>query len=218
MLSRVFDLFTQADCAIDRAQGGLGIGLTLVRRLVEKHGGGVVQARSEGPGRGSEFILRLPALAGIGARAGDRPSSCEGPEARNGDLERAGGHHRPSPFRILVVDDNADAARSLARLLRLAGHDVSTADDGPAALGMIGEFRPEFILLDIGLPGMDGYEVARNIRTRHDSGRMVLVALTGYGREEDRKRSRESGFGTNTGSSFWWNSTPSSRYSNAIGR
>jgi signal transduction histidine kinase/DNA-binding response OmpR family regulator len=193
MLTKVFDLFTQVDRSLDRAEGGLGIGLTLVRRLMEKHGGSV-QARSEGPGRGSEFLLRMPALPAAGPCVGAPPSPSAGSEGRNGDLGPPGGHQRPSRSRILIVDDNTDAARSLARLVRLAGHDVVTADDGPGALAKIGEFNPEFILLDIGLPGMDGYEVARNIRARPDSGGTVLIALTGYGREEDRNRSRESGF------------------------
>jgi signal transduction histidine kinase/DNA-binding response OmpR family regulator len=179
MLSEVFDLFTQVDRSLDRSQGGLGIGLTLVRRLVELHGG-VVQALSEGPGHGSEFILRIPAIA----RAEPEVS-----EPVGGDLRE-----RPLPCRILIVDDNADSARSLARLLQLSGHQTSIAHDGPSALQQFEKIEPEFVLLDIGLPGMDGYEVARSIRERPDSGRIVLIALTGYGRDEDRRKSREAGF------------------------
>jgi signal transduction histidine kinase/DNA-binding response OmpR family regulator len=179
MLTEVFDLFTQVDRSLDRSQGGLGIGLTLVRRLVELHGG-VVQALSDGPGRGSEFILRLPAIARVQAETSD-------PVGR--DLRE-----RSLPCRVLIVDDNADSARSLARLLQISGHDVSMAHDGPTALHQFESVDPEFVLLDIGLPGMDGYEVARTIRERADSTRTVLVALTGYGREEDRRRSREAGF------------------------
>jgi signal transduction histidine kinase/DNA-binding response OmpR family regulator len=179
MLSEVFDLFTQVDRSLDRSQGGLGIGLTLVRRLVDLHGG-VVQALSEGPGRGSEFILRIPAIAEVKPESG---------EPLRRDLRE-----RSSPCRILIVDDNADSAKSLARLLQLSGHEVSMAHDGPAALHQFEVNEPAFVLLDIGLPGMDGYEVARSIRERPDSGRIVLVALTGYGREEDRRKSREAGF------------------------
>ena len=181
MLPKVFDLFTQVDRSLDRSQGGLGIGLTLVRRLMELHGGSV-QALSEGPGLGSEFVLRMPSIARVaaGAGAGDRAPSPD---------------REPSEcYRILIVDDNADSARSLSRLLRLSGHEVSTVHDGPAALEQIEALDPEFIFLDIGLPGMDGYEVARSIRRRSDAGGVVLVALTGYGREEDRRRSHDAGF------------------------
>ncbi|MBX9583697.1 MAG: response regulator [Gemmataceae bacterium] len=178
MLPRVFDLFTQVDRTLDRSQGGLGVGLTLVRRLAELHGGWV-RASSGGPGAGSEFEVRLPALAAGAAKPG-----------ANGRPRRAA---RPN-YRVLVVDDNADAADSLALLLELAGDTVRTAGSGPRALEVAGSFRPEVVLLDIGLPGMDGYEVARRLRGQPDGGRVLLVALTGYGRDDDRRRAAEAGF------------------------
>jgi signal transduction histidine kinase/DNA-binding response OmpR family regulator len=176
-LSSVFDLFTQVDRSLDRAQGGLGIGLTLVRRLVELHGGRV-EAHSAGAGQGSEFIVTLPCLT-------DAPQpAAEPPPAR----VEAGG-----PRRVLVVDDNVDGAESLATLLKLLGHEVHVAHDGPAALRATADVRPEVVFLDIGLPGMDGYEVARRLR-RPGRNEALLVALTGYGQDEDRRRSREAGF------------------------
>jgi signal transduction histidine kinase/DNA-binding response OmpR family regulator len=180
MLSAVFNLFTQADRSLDRSQGGLGIGLTLVRRLVEMHGG-TVHAHSEGPGRGSEFVVRLPALVreAAGAAAAGGGESAAAP--------RAG-------CRVLVVDDNVDAADSLGMLLRLGGCEVRLAHDGPAALEAAQAFRPQVVVLDIGLPGMDGYEVARQLRTLPSTRHSVLAAVTGYGRDEDRARSREAGF------------------------
>jgi signal transduction histidine kinase/DNA-binding response OmpR family regulator len=180
MLAAVFNLFTQVDRSLDRSQGGLGVGLTLVRRLVELHGGSV-QAYSEGPGRGSEFVVRLPALAGRNQRSGD-----------------AGGADLPSAprtaSRVLVVDDNVDGAESLAMLLRLGGSEVVLAHDGPAGLEAAREFRPDVVVLDIGLPGMDGYEVARRLRADPATKDALLVAVTGYGRDEDRALSREAGF------------------------
>jgi signal transduction histidine kinase/DNA-binding response OmpR family regulator len=180
MLPHVFDLFTQADQSLDRAQGGLGIGLTLVRRLVEMQHGSVA-AFSNGSGEGSEFVVRLPALPG---------------EPRQ---ESANHHTAPTPAsdnacRVLVVDDHVDAAASLAMLLRLYGHEVRTAADGLTALEEARSFRPEVVLLDIGLPGMDGYEVARRLRKESQGDHMLLAALTGYGQDKDRYRSREAGF------------------------
>jgi signal transduction histidine kinase len=180
MLSTIFDLFTQADRSLDRSEGGLGIGLTLVRRLVELHEG-TVQALSAGPGQGSEFVVRLPVLSET-----PRPSR----------LTRS---TRPltSPGtcqRILVVDDNVDAAESLAMLIRLHGHETRLAHDGAAALGVRQSFHPDVVLLDLGLPGMDGLEVARRMRQEANGDRLFLVAITGYGQEEDRRLSREAGF------------------------
>lgn len=180
MLTGVFDLFTQVDRSVGRAEGGLGIGLTLVRRLAEMHGGSV-EAHSEGPGRGSEFVLRLP-IGGAFTRAGRKGTDDDQVPAP------------PVPLRILVVDDNLDAADSLGMALRMMGHDVETAHDGLEAMGAATAFRPDVILLDIGLPKLDGYQVARRIREQDGGADIVLVALTGWGQEEDRERSREAGF------------------------
>jgi CheY-like chemotaxis protein len=180
MLARVFDMFMQVDRSPGRAQGGLGVGLTLVRAMLEMHGG-TVEVRSDGPGRGSEFTIRLPL-------APERRSS-------QGDGERQGGAAAPLlGRRVLVVDDNVDAAQSLAMLLRILGHDVRTAHEGNAALVAAHAFQPEVALLDIGLPGMSGHELARRIRGEPGGSGVLLVALTGWGQEEDRRRSRESGF------------------------
>jgi PAS domain S-box-containing protein len=184
MLERVFDLFTQLGGPGDRPQDGLGIGLALVRRLVEMHGGDI-EARSEGPGRGSEFVVRLP-LAADAAAAG----------APGG--QRAGGEHAaapaPRPERVLVVDDNVDAAESLSRMLRLHQHEVLIAHDGLAALAAAGSMRPDVVLLDIGLPKMDGLEVAKHLRASGAAPRPLLVAMTGYGQAEDRARTAAAGF------------------------
>ncbi len=178
VLPRVFDLFAQADGTLQRAQGGLGIGLTLVKRLVEMHGG-TVTAHSEGPGKGSEFVVRLP-LAGEARPAAAAPQAGEPPAA--------------AARRILVVDDNRDAADSLGLLLRFLGHEVRVAHDGPAALEAARAWRPAVVLLDIGMPGMDGYAVARALRALPELEGVVLIALTGWGQEEDRRRSRAAGF------------------------
>ncbi len=175
----IFDLFVQADRSAARSQGGLGIGLTLVRQIVELHGGSV-HAASPGLGQGSEFTVRLPALAAAPAPAEPKPRA---------------GHAGPTRGRrVLVVDDNQDVADSLALVLRLGGHDVRVAHDGPAALEAAHAYRPEVVLLDIGLPGMTGYEVARRLRQEPPAGLALLIALTGYGQEEDRRRSSEAGF------------------------
>jgi two-component system CheB/CheR fusion protein len=184
-LPRIFDLFMQADRSYDRSGGGLGIGLTLVRRLVELHGGSV-EAHSAGLGQGSEFVVRLP----VSARA---------PEARrHDDLQRLADSALvpviAPPRRILVVDDNVDTAESLALLLRLRGQEVKTAYDGPAALKMAASFLPDVVLLDIGLPGLDGYQVAARLRRRRRTAGALLVALTGYGQEEDQRLAHEAGF------------------------
>jgi PAS domain S-box-containing protein len=181
LLPRVFDLFVQADRSLARSQGGLGIGLTLVKRLVEMHGG-TVTALSPGPGQGSEFIIRLPALPeppGLATGATAEPGYCRPPGPRR---------------RILVVDDSVDTAESAAMVLRMAGHEVRVAHDGPSALDTVQTFRPEILLLDIGLPGMSGYEVARRLRAQPEGQTLVLAAMTGYGHEDDRRRSQEAGF------------------------
>jgi PAS domain S-box-containing protein len=181
LLPHVFDLFAQADRSLERRQGGLGIGLTLVRRLVDMHGGRV-EAASEGPGRGSEFTIRLPRLAVDAAEPGAEPAL----EAREGP---------PGPARrVLVVDDQPDSTDSLALFLRLRGHEVHTASDGPGALEEFGRCQPEVVFLDLGLPGMSGYDVARRLRAMPAAREVRLVAVTGYGTEADRERTRAAGF------------------------
>jgi PAS domain S-box-containing protein len=186
LMPRIFDLFTQAERTLDRAEGGLGIGLKLVRHLTEMHHG-VVSATSGGPGAGSEFVVRLPLVpADSLAPTGDRP-----------DVKRLGStlsSQRVRAKRILVVDDNRDAAESLAMLLQLAGHDVRTIHDGRQVLATAEAERPELILLDIGLPGQDGYAIARQLRSHPEFAVTTLVALTGYGTADDRRRSHEAGF------------------------
>jgi PAS domain S-box-containing protein len=180
LLPRVFDLFVQVDQSIARSRGGLGIGLTLVKSLVEMHGGRV-RAFSDGLGKGSEFEVRLPRLTGTELRARQAESS---PAAAASFPRR----------RVLVVDDNVDAAISLAMLLRMLGHEVEEAHDGPSALRAAATWRPEIVLLDIGLPEMSGYEVARSLRATAEGKALVLAAMTGYGQPEDRRRSLDAGF------------------------
>lgn len=177
-LPRLFDMFMQADTSLERSRDGLGIGLTLVKTLVEMHGG-TVSVRSGGLGHGSEFVVRLPILAQAAKPAPGR-SAIEPPDATR--------------RRILIVDDNADGAESLAMLLALDGHETYTAHDGLAALEAAERLRPDVVLLDIGLPKLNGYEVCRRMRERPWGRDMLLVALTGWGQEEDRNRSREAGF------------------------
>jgi PAS domain S-box-containing protein len=179
MLNRIFDLFVQTDRTLDRAQGGLGIGLTLVRKLVEMHGGSV-EARSEGIGKGSEFVVHLPVVPEVKQL---EPEAL--PEVRRRDVPH---------LRVLVVDDNVDTAESLAMLLKLYGHEVWPAHTGPKALEAAQAEQPDVILLDIGLPGMDGYEVARRLREQKGLEGATLIAMTGYGEEADRRRSAEAGF------------------------
>jgi PAS domain S-box-containing protein len=177
-LPQMFELFVQDERALARSEGGLGIGLTLVKSLVEMQRGSI-SATSGGPGRGSEFTVRLPAVAGAAAEPA-RPATATG--------------HGVRASRILIVDDNADSARGLARLLKLLGHDVRTAHDGPGAVAVARDYRPDTVLLDIGLPGMDGYEVARQLRGDEACRDCTIVAVSGYGREDDRRRGREAGF------------------------
>jgi CheY-like chemotaxis protein len=180
MLPRIFEIFMQVDRPLERIRGGLGIGLTLVRRLIEMHGGSV-QAYSKGPGQGSEFTVRLPVA--IGPPPGLPLTS---PESK-----------RTVPIaslRILIVDDNRDSAASLGMLLQLLGNDIRTAHDGLEALGMASDFRPEVVILDIGLPKMNGYDVAQRIRQQSWGKEIILIAMTGWGQEEDKRRSREAGF------------------------
>jgi PAS domain S-box-containing protein len=184
VLPRVFDLFTQADLTRDHSEGGLGIGLALVKRLVELHGGSVT-AHSEGTGKGSEFVVRLPLVKENGGRVKegkDETTSAPTPAPL------------PAARRILVVDDDRDAADSLALLLRLWGHEVRTSHDGQSALKAARSYQPDLVLLDIGLPGLNGYEVGRQLREEFGKEQMLLVAMTGYGQEEDRRRSQQAGF------------------------
>ncbi len=178
MLPHVFEMFTQVGRHLERSQGGLGIGLSIVKRLVAMHGG-TVEAFSDGQGTGSEFIVRLPVVA--------TPASVDGDS--NGEARK------PVPSRrILVVDDNRDAATSLAMMLQMMGHETRTAHDGLEALEIAAAFRPEIILLDIGMPRLNGYDAARHIREQAWGQSVLLVALTGWGQDEDRRRSREAGF------------------------
>jgi signal transduction histidine kinase len=188
MLHRAFELFVQGDSSLGREQSGLGIGLTLVRQLMALHDG-TVEAHSEGRGRGSEFVVRLPIFTGnVSERS--LPAGAEASPAGWDRTEPPDGEQR----RILVVDDNRDAAESLRMLLSLDGHDVCIVHDGPGAIEAARLHRPDVVFLDLGLPGMDGYQVARRIRALAGLGEMLLIAMTGYGQEDDRRRCLEAGF------------------------
>jgi CheY-like chemotaxis protein len=182
MLARIFEPFVQSDRGLHDSQGALGIGLTLVRSLVEMHGGRVT-AHSDGPGKGSELIVRLPALSQEQPLPGATAAATSPPPVGTAPQRR-----------ILVVDDNVDAAESLALLLRIEGHEVHVAHDGPAALAAIAADRPDVVFLDIGMPVMNGYEVAQRLRKMPGLENLLLVAMTGWGQEEDRRRSQEAGF------------------------
>ena len=180
LLPHVFELFTQGDRSLDRARGGLGIGLTLVRRIVELHGGSI-EARSEGAGRGAEMVVRLPvgeAMAPVEAVAAAPPPREEVDAGRP---------------RMLIVEDQLDAAEGLAELMRMRGFAVEIALDGVAALASAEARVPGVVLLDLGLPGLDGFEVARRLRQLPGLGDALLIALSGYGRDEDRERGRAAG-------------------------
>ena len=177
LLPRIFDLFTQADRTLDRSQGGLGIGLSLVKKLVELHGG-TVTAHSAGLGQGSEFIVRIPALFPVSESIAPIKIA----------------QHHGQASRVLVVDDNRDAADMLAVMLQMFGHDVQAVYSGHSALETAVESRPDFVLLDIGLPDIDGYEVARRLREQPQTKDVMLIAVTGYGQDSDRQRSQEAGF------------------------
>ena len=177
-LSRIFEMFVQVDRSMERSTSGLGVGLTLVKRLVEMHGG-TVEARSAGIGRGSEFVVRLPNLR-------EAPKALPVPAVSEPTSK--------TPRRILVVDDNPDSAQTLATLLQMDGHEAHTAYDGFEAVHAAKTLRPDVVLLDLGLPRLNGFEVARHIREQPWGNGTVLVALTGWGQEEDRNRSRAAGF------------------------
>jgi CheY-like chemotaxis protein len=178
-LRSIFDMFSQVDRSIERTTGGLGIGLALVKGLVEMHGG-TVAAESAGPGKGSTFTVRLPALETHLERLGD-------------DAPQAGTAAGILGRRILVVDDNQDSARSMARVLKLRGHEVRTAYDGLQALQAAAEFRPAVILMDVGMPHLNGYEAARRIRGQPWGRSVIIIAVTGWGQAGDRIQSREAG-------------------------
>ena len=182
ILPRVFDLFVQAEGGRDRTHGGLGIGLTLVRRLVELHGG-TVEATSAGVGHGSQFTLCLPLAAGAAPLAGATDSEGAPPADR-----------APAGAEVLIVDDNVDAAMTLERLLASRGYCAHAVFDGAAAIKWVEAHRPAAVLLDIGMPEMDGYEVARRLRCFAGPNELLLIALTGWGQEDDRRRSNEAGF------------------------
>jgi two-component system CheB/CheR fusion protein len=178
LVETAFHLFKQGQQSIDRPEGGLGVGLTLVERLVGLHGG-TVEARSAGPGKGSEFIVRLPArAAGASAEPAPRPAEESTPSAR----------------RILVVDDNVDAANALRYLLENDGHEVRVATDGHEGLVIAKEFKPDALLLDIGLPRLSGYEIARQVRGDAELAHATIIAVTGYGQPQDRAKSHAAGF------------------------
>jgi CheY-like chemotaxis protein len=176
LASRVFDLFVQGDRDLDRSLGGLGIGLTLVRRLAQMHGGDIDVA-SPGEGQGSEFIVRLPAIARPEAAAA-KPEASQATPSRH----------------VLVVEDNDDARETLQMMLELAGHKVRAECDGPSGLQAALESRPDVMLVDIGLPKMDGYELARRLAAQGDGSRPYMIAVTGYGSPEDRQRALDAGF------------------------
>ena len=179
LLPRVFELFVQGDRGLDRAQGGLGIGLTLVKRLVELHQG-KVEAVSPGVGKGATFRITLPSISAVQPLAAPSKPEITSPQVYG--------------RRILVVDDNLDAAESTAAFLRLEGHEVKSVGDGNEALASVRVFAPHVIVLDIGLPGLDGYAVARQLRERGDTSHTLLIAMTGYGQREDRERAMTAGF------------------------
>ena len=177
MLSKVFDMFLQINRSVENAQGGLGIGLTLVKQVVEMHGG-AVEAHSDGLGQGSEFVVRLPVF--------EHQQPAANSTARPAPL--------PSAHRVLIVDDNRDAADSLEMMLRIRGNHVRTAYDGVEAVRIADEFHPDVVLLDLGLPKMNGYDTARALRSTLGGDKVALIAVTGWGQEEDRRRSKDAGF------------------------
>jgi CheY-like chemotaxis protein len=178
-LDEIFGMFSQVDHSLERATGGLGIGLHLVKRFAELHGGSVC-AHSEGVGKGSEFVVRLPVAADPVAAEESPPPATDGAAA--------------TARRVLVVDDNRDSAKTLALLLKLTGNEAEMAHDGEEAVAKAASFSPDVVLLDIGLPKLNGYEACREIRKQPGGRDIVLVALTGWGQEEDRRKSREAGF------------------------
>lgn len=184
-LESVFEMFSQVDTALERSRGGLGIGLSLTQRLIEMHGGSVT-AHSRGLGHGSEFLVRLP-LASLSVD--ELPPAA--PESHPADRSPVASG---TQLRILVADDNKDAADTLAMLLQIMGHRVRQVRDGEAAVRAVADFNPQVVLLDIGMPKLNGYEACRRIRTQPGAEAMTLVAVTGWGQADDRRKSQEAGF------------------------
>ena len=179
-LDEIFELFSQVDTSLARSGGGLGIGLTVVRRVLEMHGGSI-EAHSAGLGRGSEFVVRLPVASFVDAQPDETGAAIDAAPNLAGR-------------RVLIVDDNADLAETLAQIVVGWGHEVAIAGDAPSALALVRDFQPDAALIDIGLPGVTGYEVARRIRADVFDRDLQLVAITGYGRPEDRDAARAAGF------------------------
>jgi signal transduction histidine kinase/ActR/RegA family two-component response regulator len=191
MLPRIFDMFTQVEGARVHSDGGLGLGLALAQSLVRLHGG-TIAAFSDGPGQGSEFVVRLPCVEPASAA---EPTSLAEPASPQGGPPPAPSEQiAPRQVKVLVVDDNHDVAQTLAALLKHSGHQVELAHDGPAAIAQAANCRPDLALVDIGLPGMDGYQVARELRGRSELQGIILAAMTGYGQEEHRRQSEAAGF------------------------
>jgi CheY-like chemotaxis protein/anti-sigma regulatory factor (Ser/Thr protein kinase) len=191
-LGSIFDMFMQVDKTSERSQGGLGIGLTLVKRLVEMHGGSI-EPRSGGEGMGSEFVVRLPVLSYPTAASGSQAAARFAPEHESS----VGGDSSPkydTKRRVLIVDDNRDSADSLAMLMEITGNETYLAHDGVEAVDAVEKYRPQVVLLDIGLPRLDGHEVCRQIREQPWGKDIVIIALTGWGQEDDRRKSQEAGF------------------------
>jgi signal transduction histidine kinase/CheY-like chemotaxis protein len=184
MLPKIFEMFTQVDRSLERTHGGLGIGLTLVKRLVEMHGGSV-EAQSDGPGKGSEFIVRLPAPRSAPAAPAARKAPAASDETR---------FAAPARRRVLVVDDNEDSATSLGAMLGILGYETRTVCESEAALALVAEFRPHVVFLDLGMPRLNGYDLARMIRRQPRGQHIALIAITGWGQAEDRRRTIDAGF------------------------
>jgi CheY-like chemotaxis protein len=178
-LSRIFDMFSQGDSEVEGSESGLGVGLTLAKRLIELHGGSIT-AESPGPGKGSTFTIELPILQQQGPAQAERPAAARA-EPRT--------HHK-----ILLVDDNIDFTSSLGLLLRMQGHTVQIANDGRSALTLASEFQPEFGFLDIGLPDISGYSLARRLHESPETADILLVAISGWGQQQDRVKSADAGF------------------------
>ncbi|HET8947305.1 MAG TPA: ATP-binding protein [Candidatus Polarisedimenticolia bacterium] len=197
MLDPIFEMFAQADRSLERTTSGLGVGLSLSRRLIELHGGRL-EAHSDGPGKGSEFVVRLPVGPSPAPRPADRASWAEGAGGRDTTFRDRDPAHFHAPgeakSRVLVVDDNRDFADTLSRMLRSLGHAVRVEYDGLAGLAAARTFRPDIAFLDIGMPGLNGYDLARRLRAFPSTSGIVLIAVTGWGKTDDRERSRDAGF------------------------